>query len=188
MFRFNLVTISTLIGVMALSTTPGFSQAPRSGKLTVFKCAQYGRTGHASIATRGNLQSEPMIIWTQSYGGYSSLQRCNIVNNRLNRAIATTDQGTLSNLYLTYGRVGRATVICYVNGMDEGCTNENLLFTLRPQDRGKELTILEQVAHFGTLASGSPIQQSRNRYYAPLGQAIEKAFEPKPSQPAQGGQ
>ncbi|MBD1847236.1 hypothetical protein H6F89_28300 [Cyanobacteria bacterium FACHB-63] len=181
MVRFTLSAIPAVIGMMAISASPGFSQTPRPTLLTVFECSQYGRNGYASVATRGGQKSDPMILWTRSFGGFLPLQRCNIVNERLNRAIATTDKGSLSNLYLTFGQVRGSMVICYVNSMEDSCNKDNILFTLRPQDRGREREILEQVAYFGTAVSGSPIQQSGSRYFAPLGQAIEKAFAPKPS-------
>lgn len=186
MVRINLAiaTFTSLVSVLAISTMPSLAQQPTRAT-TVFECARYNTSDYASLARRGDQVSPPMIVWTKALGNYTPLDRCNIVNDRLNRAISRSAGRTLSSLYLTYGRVNRNSVICYVNSMNEGCTNQNLLFTLRREDRGKEQEILEKIANFRTLGTSNPVSQSRVQYYAPLGQEVEKSFSVDPKKSSQ---
>lgn len=141
---------------------------------TRFDCIKNGEN-YATIARRGNRRTEPMIVWTSDLGKWNAWERCRVVSQRLSDIVARKG-GSFRGLYLTYGRVNNLPVICYVDRIDEACASSgsNLLFTLRPEDRGKEADILERLVSFGVQGSGVPVQQSQEQSYALLGDAIEE--------------
>jgi Circadian oscillating protein COP23 len=175
----TLLSVSPLIAPIAHAQTPNIPTtspsptSPTSPAATVFECLRYEPAGFATIARRSDRVTPPMITWTSTLGGFSAEERCNIVSDRLTRAVANTPEGKLKNMKLTYGRVNGSPVICYVNSDTEACNNRNLLLTLRPEDRGQERAILRQMVTFSVTGSGSAIQQSEAQDYAPLGEAVE---------------
>ena len=139
---------------------------------TTFNCIRSGEN-FATIARRGTRTTPPMILWETKLGLWDAWERCRVVSQRLTAAVAEGG-GTFQNLLLTYGRVNNQPVICYVRSMDSACNSQNLLFTLKPSDRGQESIILEKLVKFGVRGSGVPIQQSAVQSYALLGESIEK--------------
>jgi hypothetical protein len=89
--------------------------------------------------------------------------------------------GKLRNLQLTYGSVKGMRVICYIDSSSRvnACNENNLLFTLRPEDRGKEREILQTIVQFSLTGTGNPIQQSEGQDYALLGDAVEAILSPE---------
>ncbi len=139
---------------------------------TTFNCIRSGEN-FATIARRGNRTTPPMILWETKLGLWDAWERCRVVSQRLTAAVAEGG-GTFQDLLLTYGRVNNQPVICYVRSMDSACNSQNLLFTLKPSDRGQESVILEKLVKFGVRGSGVPIQQSAVQSYALLGESIEQ--------------
>jgi hypothetical protein len=166
------------------SPSPAASPSPTAASATLFQCIRSNSSGFATIARRGERVTSPMITWTSTLGGFTPEERCNIVSDRLTRAVEGVEEGKLKNLKLTYGRVNGLPVICYVSSNTEGCSNSNLLLTLRPEDRGQERTILQRLVTFSTQASGSPVQQSQQQDYAPLGEAVESQLSEPEVEPA----
>ncbi len=139
---------------------------------TTFNCIRSGEN-FATIARRGTRTTPPMILWETKLGLWDAWERCRVVSQRLTAAVAEGG-GTFQDLLLTYGRVNNQPVICYVRSMDSACNSQNLLFTLKPSDRGQESVILEKLVKFGVRGSGVPIQQSAVQSYALLGESIEQ--------------
>jgi len=139
---------------------------------TTFNCIRSGEN-FATIARRGTRTTPPMILWETKLGLWDAWERCRVVSQRLTAAVAEGG-GTFRDLLLTYGRVNNQPVICYVRSMDSACNSQNLLFTLKPSDRGQESIILEKLVKFGVRGSGVPIQQSAVQFYALLGESIDK--------------
>lgn len=168
-----------IAGTLGVQATPSFSQntLPSSPLTTTFQCIPMGG-GYATVAQRDGRTTPPMITWnSQEFGpNFTPQQRCNIVTERLTKAVATNG-GKLRNLQLTYGRIRGIPVICHVNSRTEGCNNNNLLLTLRASDRGKERLILKQLVNFSVKGSGTAVQQSAPQDYAPIGEAIERSLE-----------
>jgi hypothetical protein len=121
-----------------------------------------------------------MINWTKAAGGFTAQQRCDIVSERLTRAVAAS--GTkFRDLQLTYGKVNREFVICHVGSQRGACNAGNILLTLPKATDAVAKQNLEKLVNFGIQGSGTALQQSGPRYYAPIGDAIEKFFaEPTP--------
>ncbi len=132
-------------------------------------------TVYATVARRGTRQTNPMILWRSNLGKFTPQERCKVVSDRLTEVVAKND-GKLSNLYLTYGRVDNEPVICHVADKNSACNRRNLLFTLRPQDKGNEKKILEQMVNFSVTGTGSAVQQSGEQFYAAFGEEAEKMF------------
>ncbi|MCS6959232.1 MAG: COP23 domain-containing protein [Pseudanabaenaceae cyanobacterium SKYGB_i_bin29] len=130
----------------------------------------------ATVARRGNRQTPPMILWRTTLGRFTPQERCKVVSDRLTEVVAQNN-GKLSNLYLTYGRVDGEPVICHVPDKNGACNRRNMLFTLRPQDKGNEKKILEQMVSFSVTGTGSAVQQSGEQFYAAFGEEAEKMLE-----------
>ncbi|NJL62407.1 MAG: hypothetical protein HC903_11915 [Methylacidiphilales bacterium] len=182
----NILVVAVAISsTVALNSELVFSQTPRgssSNLKTVFRCLKNadGNT-YSTVATRGNKTPVPIINWTSREFGasYTPDSRCKAVTNRFNHAV-TTNGGKLSNLFLTFGKVGRERVICFVNGKSGMCTSKNILFTLRQQDYGREKEILEQLSGISAFGTGSPIQQgNRNMPYINMEEWVEEKLTPE---------
>jgi hypothetical protein len=177
--------MTLLIGVSAIGLMPPIarSQTPTpAAATTIFECIRSEPASFATVARRGDRVTTPMITWTSTLGGFTPEERCNIVSDRLSQAVANTPEGKLKNMKLTYGRVNGSSVICYVGSTTEACNNRNMLLTLRPEDRGQERAILQQMITFSIQGSGNAIQQSEGQDYAPLGEAIEAQLGESDSQ------
>ncbi len=169
MKAFTLFFLLTAIGAEVLGqTTPSLS--------TTFNCIRSG-DNFATVARRGKRTTQPMILWETKLGLWDAWERCRVVSQRLSDAVAESG-GSFRNLFLTYGSVNNQSVICYVNSLEGACNSKNLLFTLKPSDRGQEQDILAKLVNFGVKGSGSPIQQSASQSYAPIGEAIEAELSP----------
>ncbi|MEG3835096.1 COP23 domain-containing protein [Microcoleus sp. MON2_D6] len=157
---------------------------------TTFQCVTSGRN-FVTIARRGNVTTDPMILWKSTEFGreYTPWQRCQIVSNRLTKAVAQNG-GRLSNLQLTTGIVNNLPVVCYVNGRGR-CNSQNLLFTLdkrNAKNPGDALTKLINFAQDGSgpvavFRTGAP---SAAPQFVPFGDMVDRAFNSpnkKPSVP-----
>ncbi|CAN1211239.1 hypothetical protein TUMEXPCC7403_13650 [Tumidithrix helvetica PCC 7403] len=164
-----------------LTTTPIKLPTP-TPEVTTFECISM-ESGYATIARRGERQTPPLITWNSFELGsqYTPKVRCGIVSDRLTKVVATNG-GKLKNLNLTYGRLNGESVICHVSDRNQLCNSSNLLFTLRPSDRGREREILQKLINFSVLGSGSAVQQSAALGYAPIGEEIEKFLDAKPTE------
>ncbi len=133
-------------------------------------------TVFVTVARRGTRQTPPMILWRSSLGKFTPQERCKVVSDRFTEVVAQ-NEGKLSNLYLTYGRIDGEPVICHVGDKNSACNRRNMLFTLRPQDKGNEKKILEQMVSFSVTGSGSAVQQSGEQFYAAFGEEAERIFD-----------
>jgi hypothetical protein len=65
-------------------------------------------------------------------------------------------------------------VICHVSSKRGACNPQNVLLTLPKANDAQAKQDLETLVNFGVQGSGSALQQSGPRYYAPIGEAMEK--------------
>ncbi len=121
------------------------SSAQPKKDITVFACIQQGEN-YATVAKRANRTTPPLIIWKdKSFGDkYPPKKRCEIVSSRLSKSVVEQG-GRLKTLKLTHGKVGSASVICYISHPDGTCNSKNTLLTLIPEDIGQEKKIIEQL-------------------------------------------
>ncbi len=162
---------------------------------TVFECVvkvNGDQKDFVTIARRGDRKTEPMITWRdESFGSkYTPEKRCQIVSQRLTKAVALS--GKLSNLDMTNGIVNSVPVICYITKKGEQCNSENILFSLKPEEKGQEKKIVAGLLNFSKLGSGTGIlRKAGEAPVAPIdptaqpvsyGDAIEKALkDPNPN-------
>jgi Circadian oscillating protein COP23 len=138
---------------------------------TTFACIKVDGNP-ATIAIRGERTTSPMIVWKDtSYGKYTPQKRCQIVSQRLTKAVATS--GKLSNLNMTYGMLNSLPVICFITRKGEKCGSENLLFSLKTSERGKEQEILDSLLDFSKIGKGNPTMRGGVKPKT-LGDAIEQ--------------
>jgi Circadian oscillating protein COP23 len=133
-----------------------------------------------TVARRGDRVTEPMITWKdKSFGKYTPEKRCQIVSQRLTKAVAIS--GKLSNLDMTSGVINSLPVICYITKKGEKCNSENILFSLKASEKGQEQTIVAGLLNFSKLGSGGGIVRGTpgQPAAAPVtyGDAIENALK-----------
>jgi hypothetical protein len=178
-FSIPMVFSSTLALISTLGIVPT-SAVPKSD-ITTFACIPQGEN-YATIAKRANRTTPPIIVWKDTSFGpkYPPQKRCEIVSNRLSQAVAA-QKGRLKTLRLTHGMVGSNSVICYINHPQERCDKKNTLLTLKPEDRGQETAIIEQLVSLKVTQqplSRGPGQPDEKRAVVSFGDAIEKALTP----------
>lgn len=197
------VLVSTLAFSGAVASTAQAQVRVGESSSTSFECVTSGRD-FATIAERDGRRTAPIFVWrTTEFGrDYTPEQRCNIVSERLNEAVAQNG-GRLRNLLLTTGTVNRYPVVCYVNNDRTGCNSRNILMTLDSRNRRNPDEVLRRLLQFGVTGSGdavvslvptSPTSRSRlRRGYYSLNDAITQAFnarandEPSDEQNDNGG-
>jgi hypothetical protein len=171
--------VQSLVG---LSVIGFFVSTPSllAREATTFHCLAVRENGYpvfATVARRGLRQTSPLIVWRTQMAEFSPQERCKIVSQRLNDAVAKSG-GKLSSLLLTYGSVREQTVICYLTQGMKACNSNNLLFTLNSQNRDRGKEILQAMVTFGQSGSGSAIYESTSdRAVVYFGEEIERAFQ-----------
>lgn len=128
---------------------------------TTFRCVREGRN-FATIAERGDRTTPPIVQWrTGEFGpDYTPQQRCQIVSDRLSRAVSENG-GRLTNLYLSTGTLNRLPVVCYLNGGATRCNSNNLLFTLDRRNAQNPDAVLQDLLNFGVSGTGRPVLSLR---------------------------
>lgn len=181
-FKFPIpVLVATLAFSSAITFQNEVQAQPQKKMATVFRCVRSGQA-YATIAQRGNERSAPMITWERYVSaGYTPQQRCQIVSQKLTRAVAQNG-GRLSNLLLTIGVVNGETVICYVNS-GARCGINNTLFTLSPEGAKDPGAVLANLLRFGQRGSYTVIRENANTGgykeavdAVDMEEAVEKAF------------
>jgi len=149
---------------------------------TIFQCVTSGRN-FVTIARRGNVTTDPIILWKSTEFGreFTPWQRCQIVSNRLTKAVADNG-GRLTNLQLTTGTINNLPVVCYVNGRGR-CNSENILFTLDSRNAKNPSQVLSRLINFAQ-DGGGPVTVLRTRrgeelsgqQFVPFGDLVDRSF------------
>ncbi len=157
---------------------------------TTFQCVTSGRN-FVTIARRGNVTTDPIIVWKSTEFGreFTPWQRCQIVSNRLTKAV-TDNGGRLTNLQLTTGTINNLPVVCYVNGRGR-CNSENILFTLDSRNAKNPSQVLSRLINFAQ-DGGGPVSVLRTRaggelsgqQFVPFGDLVDRSFQSTKNQPS----
>ena len=123
------------------------------------------------------------VMLTWNYDGFGKEftpeKRCQIVSDRLQQA-ANINGGTFKDLQLASGTVNAHVVICALPSKSKKCNNQNLLFTLKPENARNPEAIIEKV--FGFAQDGNSIVEesssSRPKVGKNLGRWEQRAFSP----------
>lgn len=152
----RLLGLTCLIGSIFLIPTILTPAPSHSLPNTTFACILQGKE-YVTVARRGDRTTPPMIIWKDTTWGpkYPPQKRCQIVSQRLTKAVSST--GKLTSLDMTHGIVNSTPVICYITNKGAKCNSENILFSLKPSERGQEQEILAQLLAFSKKGTGGPI-------------------------------
>jgi Circadian oscillating protein COP23 len=173
-------TVGSILGLPTILVAAPAQSLPK----TTFACVKKG-SDYATVARRGERTTSPMIAWKdKTWGKYTPEKRCQIVSQRLTKAVAAS--GKLSNLDMTHGTVNSTPVICYITSKTDKCNSENILFSLKPGDVGKEKEIVSKLLNFSTLGSGDILTRGGNKptninqdaIPQTYGDAIEQALTP----------
>lgn len=178
------LTALTVSSTLALTSELGLSQPqPAPGTVvTTFGCVPLVGGGYATVAQRGERTTPPMITWKKTSGKFTPEKRCNIVGERLTKAVAANG-GKLRQVRLTYGPVNGIPVICHINNLNEKCSSTNLLLTLNHSDRGKEDQLLQQLVTFSVTGSSPSLDRdAQGRVIINLGILVDIALETKASE------
>jgi Circadian oscillating protein COP23 len=154
-FRFNSRVLGLTVTLGSIFMLPAILLPLPSNALpaTTFACIKKG-SDPVTVARRGDRVTSPMITWKdQTWGKYTPEKRCQIVSQRLTKAVASS--GKLSSLDMTYGNVNSIPVVCYITKKSEKCNSENILFSLKSSERGQEKKIISELLDFSKLGSGT---------------------------------
>ena len=163
-----------LLGIFIVASSFHSSTAlAQVKKVTTFQCLNKDGI-YGTVARRGQKVTAPLIVYTQSLGGFTPKERCEIVSDRLTKAVAKSG-GKLTDLLLTHGKIQNSSVICYVDGSFKPCNRETQLFTLRPKDSGNK--VLNELATFAQGKINSPVYQSGGNVFVKFGEAADKLLD-----------
>lgn len=165
-----------LAAVAESSPSASMKQYSSYSNTTQFRCVRTDEGHPATVATRGSNTSKPLIVWRTNYFGseYPPERRCQMVVNNFNEALRFND-GKLQGLMLTHGEVNNQTVLCVARYYGDYCTEDNMLFTLRPANARRAAGIVSQIQRFAQKDSDVPaIEESGGeQVYADLSEMLE---------------
>jgi Circadian oscillating protein COP23 len=101
-----------------------------------------------TVVQKGDRQA---IMVTWKYDGFGKEftpeKRCQIVSERLQQA-ANLNGGTFKDLQLGSGTVNSAPVICTLQANSKKCNNQNMLFTLKPENARNPEAVIQKIFGF----------------------------------------
>lgn len=159
-------------------TPPVASNNGETTTATIFNCVPLNK-GYATVAQRGNQTiPQPMITWNRTDLGpeLTPERRCQNVTLRLNQLVAEGG-GTLDNMSFTIGESNNQSVVCLVKDINnEGCNNNNLVFTLSKKNAANPEKVLKSLMNFSLTGTGEPVQEStgKKRLYVSLKKLNQK--------------
>lgn len=161
----TIVTLIVLGGVVLISgcnSTNNNVDAANTGPTTL-KCTQDNNGKWVTIATRGNVQSTPLLIWeTAEFGdNYTPEKRCHIVSEKLTTFV-TDSGGRLQNLLLKTGNVNNYAVMCAVTKYNQSCNEKNIVLTFNKDNRLSQDKVLKTVDDFAKGQDTTPVYEKGN--------------------------
>jgi hypothetical protein len=172
------------VGMLTTFVTTTILNQPSVARNPVFRCDN-GRFKGKSVPTTFVFTQDgkkvPLIYWVSDYfAGLKPQQRCQQVSYRFQRSY---DNGTLR--YIKTGILNRQPVVCATAERNAACTNNNLLFTLKPGSDPDATA--RQLFDRRALASGNATNQSGGEASNdPVNIDIEAFLYFAPSQPSAG--
>jgi hypothetical protein len=157
----KLTLLTTLFLTTTLASTPVFAQEDANNQIRfICSTSRYSENGKSVPTTflwTPNFQ-KAMVTWTSVLGGVKPQQRCQKVSDNFQTAF---NNGSLN--YVTNGFQNGSKVICSVSSIDGGC--DTVLFTLRPQDKSKDVLKRLNKLWFGSVTTDSIIEQSQEKKF-----------------------
>ncbi|MFN5955795.1 MAG: COP23 domain-containing protein [Dolichospermum sp.] len=157
----KLTLLTTLFLTTTLASTPVFAQEDANNQIRfICSTSRYSENGKSVPTTflwTPNFQ-KAMVTWTSVLGGVKPQQRCKIVSQNFQTAF---NNGSLN--YVTNAFQNGNKVICSVSSIDGGC--DTVLFTLRPQDKSRDILKRLNKLWFGSVTTGPIIEQSQEKKF-----------------------
>lgn len=134
-------------------TNPARPTTTPPTSVTTVKCVNL-----VTIAEKNGRQA-PVITWTTNYFGdkYTPQQRCNIVSAKLN-SLVQANKGTFAGLQFQTGMVGKEMVMCARSAAQPSCNKNNMLFTLKPENKAISAQIASELTNFGFTGSSGIVE------------------------------
>jgi Circadian oscillating protein COP23 len=115
------------------------------------------------------------VMLTWNYDGFGEKftpeKRCQIVSERLQQ-VANRNGGTFKDLQLAGGTLNSQVVICALQPKINKCNNQNLLFTLKPENARNPDAVIEKV--FGFAQDGSGVVEESSSSKPKVGKNLGK--------------
>jgi hypothetical protein len=117
--------------------------------------------GRQTVAENGERQSVLITSWSKTYFGdsFTPERRCQIVSAKLQKVVAANG-GRFKNIRFLSRIVENRLVVCVVGGgqiEQLKCNYENMLFTLKPENRDRVGQILEELTNFRKSVFNTPV-------------------------------
>lgn len=166
----KLTLLTTLFLTTTLASTPVFAQENANNQIRfICSTSRYSENGKSVPTTflwTPNFQ-KAMVTWTSVLGGVKPQQRCKIVSQNFQTAF---NNGSLN--YVTNAVQNGNKVICSVSSIDGGC--DTVLFTLRSQDKSRDVLKQLNKLWFGSVTTDSIIEQSsgETKFYIDIRQFL----------------
>lgn len=146
-----------------------------------------------AVVTGGEKPGQAVLFkWNTNFFGtnYPPEVRCQIVSKKLN-SFVQANNGQFTGLKFTTGLMNNYPVICTIRPGESSCNSQNLLFTLRPENRAKTQEIIRNLEDPNSYGSFS-INEARRpvvdfgawvkRNLRPTRQnSINRRYQPNPS-------
>lgn len=185
------LSLKYLLSILTLSGTFVFTGNPVTAQTrlkTTFHCIRTQNNVFYTVARRGKRQTAPILKWqNKSWGSqYTPKKRCDIVSDRLTRAVEKNG-GQLKGLLMWYGSLNGYPILCYLRSQRERCNSGNILLTLRKSEFGQERKIIKDILTFSVGASGNTTTRTVGKTtpeevnsVVKFGEQVDSALEENP--------
>ncbi|MBW4690615.1 MAG: COP23 domain-containing protein [Lyngbya sp. HA4199-MV5] len=163
--------VFALLVLSAVTTTTAALSSPQPASTKAISLRCLNRNGGFQLEVINGQAKTPLLGVKNTTG---IRQNCNQVAASLKKAI---DNGAVEKLMIVADSIGRREALCVVRSVQEGCNQDNLLIDVpKGRDRDK---FLDEVLKLNTLDtqtvfSGSEGQNTRQRAYRPIPNALRK--------------
>jgi hypothetical protein len=151
--RLLVLSLATVTVVSANGAFVPSSQA-LAGATTSFACGKSdGKPATVARTKKGDI---PIVVWTSAdfnESGFTPQVRCQQVSARFQSLYRS---GQLQSI--TFGTLNRQNVVCATTKASSACTQQNLLYTLKPNSNPKQA--IERLKAIRNRASSGGIEES----------------------------
>jgi hypothetical protein len=139
-----------------------------------------------TVVKKGDREAT-MVNWNYDGFGkeFTPAKRCQIVSERLQQA-ADNNGGSFKDLQVASGTLNSQPVICALQPKDRKCNQQNLLFTLKPENSRNPDAVIQKIFNFAKDGSSS-LNESASftpKADTSLGNWEQKAFPQSATKPA----
>jgi Circadian oscillating protein COP23 len=142
----------SLTTVTVVSVNSLFAPSSQAGSATSFVCDK--SEGELATVAKTKTGDVPIVIWSSTaFEGFTPQVRCKQVSARFQSLYSS---GQLK--YITAGTLNQRPVVCATKKISSVCTNQNLLYTLKPNSDPKQ--VIERLKAIRNQARTRPVEES----------------------------